>query len=145
MPTQAVSKAMTTKLKRIRLQGFFTTVRFHNVMHEWKGTWVGFIAHVIKQIHQYQNLCEFESDKYSDTQLITFMDAIFNQTKGLSQVLIQNKQTHKAAGKDPRISFKEFVEQLTECAKIYNAACKKTRSQTWSQPRHQIFLRCLPP
>jgi hypothetical protein len=114
-------KAMTTKLKRIRLQGFFTTVRFHNVMHEWKGTWVGFIAHVIKQICQYQNLCKFESDKYSDTQLITFMDAIFNQTEGLSQVLIQNEQTHKAARKDPRISFKEFVEQLTERAKIYNA------------------------
>jgi hypothetical protein len=39
-------KAMTTKLKRIRLQGFFTTVRFHNVMHEWKGGWLYHPCHL---------------------------------------------------------------------------------------------------
>jgi hypothetical protein len=46
--TDYFDKAMTTKLRRTRLSGYFTTVRFHNIMHEWKGTWVGFIAHVIE-------------------------------------------------------------------------------------------------
>jgi hypothetical protein len=110
--TDYFDKAMTTKLRRIRLQGYFTTVRFHNVMHEWKGTWVGFIAHVIEQICQYQKLCKFESDKYNDTQLITFMDAIFCRLKALAKCLSRTSRPTRQLERTPGSALMNLLSSL---------------------------------
>jgi hypothetical protein len=123
-------KAMTTKLKRIRLQG--SSPQSDSTMLCMNGREHGLASLPMSSskfasTRTYANL-SLTSTVIPNSSLSWMPSSI--RPKASAKFSSRTSRPTRQPGKDPRISFKEFVEQLTEHAKIYNATCKKTRSQT---------------
>lgn len=108
--------SMTSVLRSQQISSYLTSTRYHKL--QWKGTQANFILHWVEQARIYN---EVSTDKFTENQMVTFLNSCLSGTPNLSQVLTLHRTAKQAAGIKDAIKFPEYVTLLLDQAQVHDA------------------------
>jgi hypothetical protein len=136
--------SMTSVLRAQLLSSYLTSTRLHTL--QWRGTQSNFILHWMEQARIYNKISDTE---FTETQLVTFLNACLSGTPNLSQVLTLHRTAQKAAGITASpIGISEYVALLLDQAQVHDAGNTNTtnpRAQRSVNSHEFLFKENDPP
>ena len=115
--------SMTTAIRCQTTSTYLTSSRAHTA--NWRGTQQNYILHWAEQARMYN---EMSPEKYSDNQLIGFLEANVSGTSNLAQVRTIHMTASRAGGNYTPWSFAEYVSELINAASIQDSANTSTQN-----------------
>ena len=116
--------SMTALNKSRQISTYLTSIRFKDM--NWRGTQQSWILHYYEQVRLYNMINP--SDHFSETQLITFLEAALVGVDNLANVYQTDKACRLAAGSTTSASWDEYISLLQLQAEIYDNAHKNVRN-----------------
>ena len=125
--------SMASEIRSQALSTYLTSTRLDKL--QWRGSLANFLLHWQEQARTYN---EISPDPYSESQLVTFLNACVSGVEGLSQVLTLNRTAKSAAGVPTTIEFSEFLELLISHAQVIDSNRVATNRNRRSVNAHEI-------
>lgn len=115
---KAYDNSMSAQLKAQLISTYITSTRLDK--SNWRGKQSEYILHYKEQTRRFNEIAT-GTNRYSDSQLVTFLQAAVAGTPNLSNVLTTYRTAARSAGHTREITFDEYVLELTEQAAVHDA------------------------
>jgi hypothetical protein len=115
---EKLDSSMTAELHAQKISTYLSSTRLHQI--NWRGSQESFLLNFKENARLHNEINP--QDKYSDPQLIRFLNACVAQTSNLATVLENHRTSLRAAGKGTdSLTFDEYVGLLQLQAQVYDS------------------------